>query len=236
MRAPALSSVLAGFAMLSCVVLAAGCSSSDNKAAAGTPASGTQQIAVSLTNDGCDPVDPAIDARADDVPVDQLTGFHRIEYELWEKNSTDGMLPVADQLLANVTKLRDESPTLPLDALQLANGANELLGEVSTSKITGEEERYSHIDLVDFEANVEGSKAAFDAVRAALVRRDPDLATTIDQRFAAVTAALAPYRTGDTFVLYTALTSDDTRKLSQVIDALGEPLSEVAAKLGEPVA
>ncbi len=38
----------------------------------------------------------------------------------------------------------------------MVTGAVELLNEVSTSKVTGEEERYSHTDLWDFQANVEG--------------------------------------------------------------------------------
>ena len=58
--------------------------------------------------------------------------------------------------------------------MQIANGANELLGEVSASKITGEEERYSHIDLVDFEANVEGAEAAFEAVEPLLDDEGPE--------------------------------------------------------------
>ena len=64
--------------------------------------------------------------------------------------------------------------TVDLQAVQIANGANELLGEVSASKITGEEERYSHIDLVDFEANVEGAEAAFEAVEPLLEREGPE--------------------------------------------------------------
>ncbi len=67
-----------------------------------------------------------------------------------------------------------------LQAVQIANGANELLGEVSASKITGEEERYSHIDLVDFEANVEGAEAAFEAVEPLLSNKDPKLAKEIE--------------------------------------------------------
>ena len=66
--------------------------------------------------------------------------------------------------------------------MQIANGANELLGEVSASKITGEEERYSHIDLVDFEANVEGAEAAFDSVKPLLAQSDPELAKEIEAR------------------------------------------------------
>ena len=85
------------------------------------------------------------------------------------------MAPVAEQLLADVEELAGKVKTVELQAVQIANGANELLGEVSASKITGEEERYSHIDLVDFEANVEGAEAAFEAVKPLLDENDPDL-------------------------------------------------------------
>ena len=40
---------------------------------------------------------------------------------------------------------------------------------------------------------------------------------------------LEPYRDGDGFVSYLKLTPADTRKLSQAIDALAEPLSRVGA-------
>jgi iron uptake system EfeUOB component EfeO/EfeM len=102
---------------------------------------------------------------------------------------------------------------------------------VSKSKITGEEERYSRTDLVDFEANVQGAEAAYDAVKPILQKKNPQLATDLDAKFAAVYAALQPYKTGDTYVAYTALTDDDTKALSQVIDALAEPLSKVSKQV-----
>jgi iron uptake system component EfeO len=113
----------------------------------------------------------------------------------------------------------------------IANGAVELLNEVSASKIAGEEERYSHTDLVDFEANVDGAQAAFEAVKPILEQKNPELASEIDAKFAAVTSALAPYKTGTTFVSYTDLTKPDTKALSTVIDALAEPLSQVGKQV-----
>jgi iron uptake system component EfeO len=141
------------------------------------------------------------------------------------------MAPVARKLLADVTELQEKVRTVKVDAAQIANGANELLGEVSKSKITGEEERYSRIDLVDFKANLDGSRAAFDAVRPALNKRDSDLGNEVQSRFEAADQALVPYRQGSGYVAYNRLTDTDTRKLSQSIDALAEPLSEVSAKL-----
>jgi iron uptake system component EfeO len=176
-------------------------------------------------------LDPRIDARENDVPASQFGGFHRIEKALWEEETAKGMAPVAEQLLADVEELRQKVKRVDLQAVQIANGANELLGEVSASKITGEEERYSHIDLVDFEANVEGSQVAFEAVEPLLKKKDPKLAKKIEAGFEDVYASLKPYRRGDGFVSYTELTKADTRKLAQEIDALAEELSQVPAQI-----
>jgi iron uptake system component EfeO len=105
-------------------------------------------------------LDPDIDAREGDVPAASFRGFHRIEKALWLDNTTKGVRSVAAKLLADIKRLQALVYTIKLEPAQVANGANELLTEVSSSKITGEEERYSHTDLWDFEANVQGSQAA----------------------------------------------------------------------------
>jgi len=176
-------------------------------------------------------LDPRIDARENDVPASEFEGFHRIEKALWEEDTAAGMAPFAKQLLADVEELQAKVAKVELQAVQIANGANELLGEVSASKITGEEERYSHTDLVDFEANVEGAEVAFEAVEPLLAEKDPKLAKEIEASFEDVYASLDPYRRGDGFVLYTDLSKADTRKLAQEIDALAEELSQVPAQI-----
>ncbi len=176
-------------------------------------------------------LDPRIDARANDVPASEFGGFHRIEKALWAEDTTAAMAPVVKRLIADVKELQRKVKTVDLQAVQIANGANELLGEVSASKITGEEERYSHIDLVDFEANVEGAEAAFDAVEPLLTKKDLKLAKEIEVSFDDVYAALRPYRRGDGFVSYTELSAADTRKLAQQIDALAELPSQVPAQI-----
>jgi iron uptake system component EfeO len=176
-------------------------------------------------------LDPRIDARQNDVPAGEFGGFHRIEKALWEEGSAKGAAPVAEQLEADVKELAQKVETVDLQPAQIANGANELLGEVSASKITGEEERYSHTDLVDFEANVEGAEAAFEAVEPLLRKEDPKLAKEIEADFDQAYAALEPYRRGDGFVPYTELTKADTRELAQSIDVLAEKLSQVPAQI-----
>ena len=175
-------------------------------------------------------IDPKIDGREDDErdPGVQFTGYHRLEKDLW----VDGLQPdspaIADQLMADINDLATRVQTVELTPVQLANGAKELLDEVSTGKITGEEDRYSHTDLWDFKANVEGSQGAVAALRPVIDAKDPALGPQLDERFKAVEDLLEQYRAGDGYKLYTELTPDDTKKMSEAVDALGEPVSQVA--------
>jgi iron uptake system component EfeO len=176
-------------------------------------------------------LDPSIDAREGDVPDDEWRGFHRIEQSLWVENTTEGQEQYARQLQTDVEQLQEEAQNLELKPADLATGSIELLNEVSAGKITGEEERYSRTDLYDIQANVEGSEAAFEALRQSLEHRDLKLVAEIEERFAAVHETLAPYRQGDRWMPYTEVTENERRTISQSIDALAEPLSRIGQVL-----
>jgi iron uptake system component EfeO len=180
-------------------------------------------------------LDPKIDGREEVVEEGmEFTGFHRIEKDLWAAKpdiSSDG--PIADQLLTDVKEIVAKAQAEKLSPLQLANGAKELLDEVASGKITGEEDRYSHTDLWDFNANVEGSKAAIAALRPVLEERDPALVKTLDNEFANVDSTLGKYRDGDGWKLHTELTDADLKGLSDAINALAEPISKVAAVVSQ---
>lgn len=175
-------------------------------------------------------LDPALDAREGDVPKDTWGGWHYFEKKLWIDETTDGLDRYIAETDADASKLVEVAKTIEMSPPDVATGAVDLLGEVSASKITGEEERYSHTDLWDFEANVEGSDAAFEAV-APLVA-DESLVAAIRDRFADLERQLDRYRDGDGFVVYTEVEQPGRRELSRLIDAAAEPLSQVAAEVG----
>jgi iron uptake system component EfeO len=179
-------------------------------------------------------LDPLIDGReGDQAPGEDFTGYHRIEQALWETGDVSAMGPYADQLDANVQEIVDRANDVVLDPLQLANGAKALLDEIATGKITGEEDRYSHTDLWDFAANLEGSEAAVQALRPYLEEADAELVAEIDERFAATEAELEQYRSGDGWVLYDQLTQEQLRGLSDSVTALSESVSQVAAVVAD---
>jgi iron uptake system component EfeO len=180
-------------------------------------------------------LDPDIDARINDVSdVKHWTGFHRIERTLWEQNTTKRTEPYADKLMDDVNTLVAKVKTIQLQPAQLANGAVELMNEVANSKITGEEDRYSHTDLSDFKGTLSGSEKAFDLLVPALRQTgNGKLADTIDARFAAVQKTLDRYKrsTALGYALYTQLTPADRKTFAVEVDALDEPLATVAAKV-----
>ena len=179
-------------------------------------------------------LDPDIDARVNDVAKGQKwTGFHRIEQSLWEKHSTKGMAPIAGKLLADVKTLESKTGTLAYQPDELANGANGLLDEVASSKITGEEDRYSHTDLSDFLANVTGSQTTFGLLAPALKAKDPTLEADIAARFDAVQKELATLGPGGDFPSYDTVDDAERKQLAQLVEALAKPMAKLSDALGQ---
>lgn len=177
-------------------------------------------------------LDPLTDGREADAKAEKrdFTGWHRIEKQLWVAGNTTGMDTYADDLLANVTKIVELGKATPLTALELAQGSKGLLDEVATSKITGEEDEFSHTDLWDFKANIEGSEAAIASLRPVLVEQDPALVKELDANFKALDTELNQYQdsNGD-WKFYDELSKEQIKKLSDLVAAVSEPISQVAA-------
>jgi iron uptake system component EfeO len=185
-----------------------------------------EPVAESFPND----LDPRIDLREADLePGQKWTGFHRLEKDLWVTGPQPDTNAMADQLLADVKELDAgvKAPEYKIDSTQIAGGAQGLLDEVGASKITGEEDIFSHTDLWDFKANVEGSQTAVASVRPILDERNAELGKKVDQRFAEVEALLEKHRQGDGFVFYDKVTEPQRQELSRAIDALSKEVSQV---------
>ncbi|WP_166906197.1 iron uptake system protein EfeO [Mycobacterium sp. DL440] len=177
-----------------------------------------------------DDLDPRIDLREADLEEGQKwTGFHALEKQLWVTGLQPDADALADQLLADVKELEAgvKAPDWKIDSTQIAGGAQGLLDEVAMSKISGEEDIFSHTDLWDFKANVEGSQTAVASVRPILDERNAELGKRLDARFADVEKLLEKYREGDGFVSYDKVTEPQRQELSRAIDALSKEVSQV---------
>lgn len=181
-------------------------------------------------------LDASIDSRADDYEKAEkdpaFPGFHRLEYGLWEENSTDGLAPIADKLMADVEALNQRITDLTLPPDKVVGGAAALMEEVAATKISGEEDRYSHTDLWDFKANFDGSQKIFELVRPLIADKEADFVKKVSDNFATVDATLAKYKDGDGYQLYDKLTDEDRKVLAGAVNTLAEDLSTLRGKLG----
>lgn len=188
---------------------------------------------------------PALDQRIDDRAVDvprgrEWVGWHRIERQLWPPTQQSAMQAsggsaaqrslLARQLLRDTRALCAGMRGLTFTVEQIADGATSLLEEVATDSVTGEEEVWSHLDLYDVEASIDGARAVFDALRPLLAVKQPGLEARIVRRFHDVHSHLRPYQvSGGGFVGYDSLSVGQVRQLSNAVNALAEPLSMMTA-------
>lgn len=179
-------------------------------------------------------IDPKVDVRADGLEGGQKwTGWHRLEKALWQDKKLGAeekaLAPVLYKDLLDWQKRVGRAEITPTS---MANGAKELLDEVATGKVTGEEERYSHTDLVDFKANVEGAEKSYELLKPIASKNDAALTASLDKQFAALDTLLDTYRADKAsyeFTSYEKVGEADRKKLSDAVNALAEPLSRLAA-------
>ncbi|WP_036196065.1 iron uptake system protein EfeO [Nocardioides aequoreus] len=183
-------------------------------------------------------LDPKMDLREADLePGQEWTGWHRIEKDLWPPASGYAALTpekrttYAEDLLANTRTLDERVQDLEVTVDQISNGSKGLLDEVATGKITGEEDIWSHTDLYDFQANVDGARVAYEGLKPLLEVKDAGLSQQISSAFEALQAELDEHRQGDGFVSYDTVTEPERKRLSDAVNTLAEPLSQMTAAI-----
>jgi iron uptake system component EfeO len=181
-------------------------------------------------------LDGSIDSRADDHEKREqdpdFIGFHRLEYGLFAHNSTEGLAPFADKLMADVLELKSRVADLVFPPEKVVGGATALLEEVAATKISGEEDRYSHTDLWDFKANVEGAQKIFDLTRPLIEKDEAAFVKKVADNLEMVDRTLAKYKTPEGYQTYDKLSDQDRRALAAVVNTLAEDLSTLRGKLG----
>jgi iron uptake system component EfeO len=181
-------------------------------------------------------LDASIDARADDFEKKDedptWTGFHRIEKALFADRTTKGMEPIADKLQADTEELKKRLATLTIEPKAMVGGPAGLIEEVAATKISGEEDRYSHTDLWDFQANVDGAQKIVTLLRPLVEPRDPELLARLDANFRKVDTVLAKYRQGEGFKSYEMVSDADRNALKGPVTVLAEELSRLRGTLG----
>ena len=184
-------------------------------------------------------LDPKMDLREADLEEGQRwTGWHRIEKDLWPPATGYQQLTpaeratYADDLMANTKTLNKRVQSLDYTVDQIGNGSKGLLDEVASGKITGEEDIWSHTDLYDFQANVDGARVGYEGLKPLLEVKDPELSKQIEAAFDSLQTLLDKYKVGeDDFVSYDKVTEAQRKELSDAVNTLAEPLSKMTGAI-----
>ena len=181
-------------------------------------------------------LDKAIDARADDFEKKEddlgFVGFHKIEKLLFVDGNTAAAQQAADKLIDDVKELHNRVQDLTIPAGKMVGGAADLIEEVAATKITGEEDRYSHTDLWDFQANIDGAQKIYTLLRPLAAKRNTAFVKRVDENFKQVDTILVKYKSANGFLSYDKVQKSDRKAMKGPITSLAEDLSTLRGQLG----
>jgi iron uptake system component EfeO len=178
--------------------------------------------------------DEELNAQAGAESAEDWNGFHRIEKGLFQQKQTTELGAEASWLVEHTRKLKALTAKVPLGPDDLTHAAMDLLTGLFRSALLGEEEPYSHYDLLDAYGNVAGAQTAFVSLRPALQRIDPMLTARVDSSFSSLMSRINRYRCSwmpSGFDPFNQLTDAQVTGLSQAVQAVVEPLSLAASKV-----
>lgn len=182
-------------------------------------------------------LDNAINARADYFEKREqdpgFTGFHRLEYGLFDQRSTQGLAPIAQQLQANSLLLKQQLLAQSLPPEQLVSIFARTLHNLADNRAnSGEEERYSHIDLNGFAANLEAAHKVVDLLRPLLLKKNADLLHTIDGASSALDAELNGLKTPQGYRTYDTVSAPQRQQISNKAKVMADALDGIDPALG----
>ena len=182
-------------------------------------------------------LDNAINARADYFEKREsdpgFTGFHRLEYGLFDQRSTEGLAPIAQRLQADTVQLKQQLLAQSLPPEQLVSIVARTLHNLADTRAnSGEEERYSHFDLNGFAANLEATRKVVDLLRPLLTKKNPDLQRNIDSASASLEAELNGLKTSQGYRTYDRVSAEQRQHISNKAKVLADELDGIDPALG----
>ena len=182
-------------------------------------------------------LDNRINARADYFEQREqdpgFRGFHRLEFALFQQRSLDGLTPAAQQLLADVTTLKQQLLAQSLPPEQLVSIVVRNLDNLGDVRATsGEEERYSHSDLNGFAGNLDAARKVLDLLRPLLDKSAADLLPTLDNALAGLDTELNRFKVEEGYARYDSVNAEQRQQIADKAKALAHALDAIDPALG----
>ena len=181
-------------------------------------------------------LDNAINARADYYEKREqdagFGGFHRLEFGLFSQKSVDGLAPVVQKLQADIASLKQQLLAQSIAPEQLASMVVRNTRSIAEVRSNGEEERYSHLDVNGFAANLEGTRKVVDLLRPLLTKTSGEVLKKIDTASTALDDQLLMLKTADGFKPYDQVSTEQRKQVADKAKALADALDGIDPALG----
>lgn len=181
-------------------------------------------------------LDNAINARADYYEKREqdpgFGGFHRLEFGLFSQKSVDGLTPVVQKLQTDIASLKQQLLAQSIAPEQLASMVVRNMRSIAEVRSNGEEERYSHLDVNGFAANLEGTRKVIDLLRPLLAKSSGEVLKKIDTASTALDDQLLMLKTADGFKPYDQVSTEQRKQVADKAKALADALDGIDPALG----
>ncbi|MCO6505336.1 MAG: EfeM/EfeO family lipoprotein [Snodgrassella sp.] len=178
--------------------------------------------------------DETINSRADyyleGVNDPAFVGFHRLEYDLFvHKNLTEAHTQAVD-LHYKLGDLHKRVANDELDIAKIIQSAADFTEMILTTKLMGQENQYSHSDLADIQANIQGSAQILRHLTPFIPAKQY---SSINQGYQQMLNILNKYQLSQgQYQTFDQLRQKDHDRLYSLISTQAQQLAELRSQLG----
>jgi hypothetical protein len=193
----------------------------------------TASAAPGIAIDGL-PVSP------DGVQAGDFTGFHRIEYLLWNGGSQAQLEAATARLVQDVATLQGIARNGGVQTAQLVLSCRTGLQAATDVTLTGRDDFGSHSGLASLSAQVAGTRLIVQTLQPMLQKRNPDLSSRAESGLAGLAAWRdGVRRTDGSFPPLSSLTAQQRLRLDALLGRQLEVLAAIpttlqVVNLGDP--
>jgi len=177
-------------------------------------------------------IDPVADYLEKREADPAFTGFHRIEFGLFAKDSVDGLDPTAAKLLSNVTALKTRLRELKLAPENLLQGMERQSRLLADGRIAKGESRYALNDLVELQAALEGLEKGTGLFTSLADGAAPDVSKSVRQNIESIRTTLDGLKGADGYPAFDHVDASARDRLANGFGALADSIAKLNEALG----
>lgn len=176
-----------------------------------------------------DPVAAYLEKRENDPA---FIGYHRIEHGVFVTKSLDGLAPIADRLVTDLTTLNDRIKAMKMTPDVLVGSAGSFATQLSRDRLPTAADQNTPNDLSDIQANLDGIGKLVGLLQPVVKPVDPELAQKIDAAFSATEDEVAKHKNDARMPPKSSMDAGQRKELAEAFTNLADALNQLPSAIG----